>query len=244
MANRACPYQANDGVQHHHRQPADQRERRLDRGEGGGGAVAQPFGEQRAEAHREDHHREHDGRLGDRVADQVRGERDEFEFVDQAAGGADEDGGEDERAGRPRRDGQGQRQRSGGGRAAALVEHACTLCQGFATEGPPKVCIRRLGTGVRKAGEAAAAEPAPPSSARRAGPRPGGRTGGRSGRSGRPGRLDGACGTGTAGSRAPPARFTRSRSAGSGSSRAAPPAGTRARCASAGCPARTARASR
>lgn len=95
-------------VQREGRAAADEGEPGLDQAEADGGAAAQPFGEERAHSHREDHHGEHDGGLGDRVADQVRGERDQFELVDQAAGSADEDHGEDRephRLGRPRRPG-------------------------------------------------------------------------------------------------------------------------------------------
>ncbi|PPS76219.1 hypothetical protein BZZ08_06640 [Streptomyces sp. MH60] len=80
-----------DGVQEHRAGAADEGEGGLERGEAGRREAAQPFGGERADAHGEDHDGQDDGRLGDRVADQVRGERDEFEFVHEPAGRAHED---------------------------------------------------------------------------------------------------------------------------------------------------------
>ncbi len=97
------------GVERHRGAAADQRESGFDRAEADRRPAAQPLGEQRPDAHREDHDGQHDRRLGDGVTDQVRGQGDQFEFVDQAAGGADEDDGEDEQPARPGRHGQPHR---------------------------------------------------------------------------------------------------------------------------------------
>ncbi len=79
-----------DGVQHHRAGAADEGEAGLERAEAGRREAAQPLGGERADAHGEDHDGQDDGRLGDGVAHQVRGERDEFEFVDEPAGRAHE----------------------------------------------------------------------------------------------------------------------------------------------------------
>ncbi|WP_425559897.1 hypothetical protein [Kitasatospora paranensis] len=84
------------GVQREDRESAGQRQRALDQGEGGCGTAGQPLGEQRPDAHREDHHRQHHRGLGDRVAQQVSGDGDQFELVHQPAGGADERGEQDQ----------------------------------------------------------------------------------------------------------------------------------------------------
>lgn len=109
------------GVERQRADPADQREDRLDDAETQCGAAAESFRQQRAHAHREDHHGEHHGRLGDRVTHQVRGEGDQFQFVDQAAGGADEDGGEHQQPRRARSDRQP---------AAQLPPPRTTFCSG------------------------------------------------------------------------------------------------------------------
>ena len=63
--------------------------------------ASQRLGQQRPDPHGEDHHRQHDRRLIDGVADQVAAQRDQGQLVDEAAGGADEDGGEHGRPANP-----------------------------------------------------------------------------------------------------------------------------------------------
>ncbi len=93
-----------DGVQGQRAGAADQGEDGLDGAEAGRRERAQALRDEGADAHREDHDGQDDGGLGDRVADQVRGEGDEFELVHQSAGGADEDAREDQEPPRARPD--------------------------------------------------------------------------------------------------------------------------------------------
>ncbi|ESU49527.1 hypothetical protein P376_2490 [Streptomyces sp. HCCB10043] len=108
------------GVEDQRRGAADQGEGRLDHPETDGGTAAQTFREKGTDAHREHHHGEHDGRLGDRIADEIRGERDQFELVDETAGGADEDRGQHEEPAGPRPYGKPRRAPS---QRHLLVDH-------------------------------------------------------------------------------------------------------------------------
>ncbi|MDQ0715043.1 hypothetical protein QFZ55_004495 [Streptomyces luteogriseus] len=147
------------GVQGHRAAPADEREGGLDGAETGRGEPAQPLRGEGADTHREDHHGQHHGRLCDGVAHQVRGERDEFQFVHESAGRTDERAGEDEEPSGAGPDGQSRRAvgaargapgRRGTGRGGRVrLDHAATLRHASTAVRHPHVWCRFTEAGQR-----------------------------------------------------------------------------------------------